>query len=440
MSMRRYQSYLSIKKSNLIILLLLLSVFIDVLNGFLVSRFSLHTPISQLYKSVILLISIAMFTVVKYKDKYVVYLLLCLIFMLLNTVTINFNHLAFNTTYIPDILYTLKKLTVVIVFFGAMVVLDRVNFKESQILNMYLAIYYLIFMSLILSIFGFGENQYGENSEGLAYGYKGFFFAGNELTSLYCVSYGFVLYQSLVSKDGFLRLLLLVSTGAIISVLLATKTAMLSFIIITLLLPFLLSKKSNNLVLSYRNKVRKKLRLLSISIVPLFFLCIYFLSSRIELLVERFTFLFNQQGGTVTGLLLSGRHHRYDNLSNILDNMNILDVLFGLGRESYVNFTYGVSRRYSAEMDLLDSFFAHGVIGTILIYSFWIYIVFRTFMLYKKNSSSIVIVQLIVSLLLFANSFIAGHIMAASMVMVFYGFSTAFILKLDNNSIRKQLI
>ncbi|TBT28801.1 hypothetical protein D5E80_10490 [Vibrio parahaemolyticus] len=85
-------------------------------------------------------------------------------------------------------------------------------------------------------------------------------------------------------------------------------------------------------------------------------------------------------------------------------------------------------------------FFAHGVIGTILIYSFWIYIVFRTFMLYKKNSSSIVIVQLIVSLLLFANSFIAGHIMAASMVMVFYGFSTAFILKLDNNSIRKQLI
>ncbi|WP_318481515.1 O-antigen ligase family protein [Photobacterium leiognathi] len=422
MSMKQSKSQFVFKKSSFILGFLLFSLLIDILNGFLVAKFSLQTPISQVYKLLILAFFLYSYTIKEYKESYFIITLLFFLVFTISTITINFNSILFNTNIFSDLIYSLKTLSLIIVYFGAVNIVKHYQISEENILMIYKIIFYVIFVSLILSIFGYGETQYGENSDGQAFGYKGYFFAGNELTSLFSLSYVFTLYSVISYQPRYYKTVTCTIIAIVCAMLLATKTAMLSYVIITLLLPVLLVKKLkiNKMYNSLNN-----IKLFYISFIPLFSIALMLLYDRILIIIERLSFLFTQQGESFTGFLLSGRASRYESLYNIYNQMNVVDALFGIGRESYVNFTYGIHLRFSAEMDLFDSLFAHGIIGTLMMYSFWCYLLLRAFKLYRTTHDTIIVPQMLITTLLFFNSFIAGHIFAASMVMIFYGFSTA---------------
>ena len=149
----------------------------------------------------------------------------------------------------------------------------------------------VLIINILVGLFGLGYSAY---VEGL--GYRGFFYAGNELSGLIIVLFPFLLYK-VGEKYSYhnIRYLSTVFLCLITATLLGTKTGLLAVIISIIIIP--------NLTIS-----RKK----AFKIVPIILLgtmtIIYALYLALDSLgmVERWTY-FYEQGG-LSQLLLSGRH------------------------------------------------------------------------------------------------------------------------------------
>ena len=99
----------------------------------------------------------------------------------------------------------------------------------------------ILFFALVFSLFGFGESQYGVTNEGVSLAFKGYFTAGNELGALYILLYSVCLFHALNSKRTFLATGVAIGMGFFIMLLTMTKTAIISFAVITFGIPILMT-------------------------------------------------------------------------------------------------------------------------------------------------------------------------------------------------------
>jgi len=370
------------KIQNLSLNLFCIWLFVDCINGFLLTN-SIGIPISQLYKIIILgLLSITLLK--QDKGLYHIYIILGYIIILILHLSIN----SVNPQLGKTLNHIMRFLMTIMIYFSIK------NYAINNSLKTYIHINkvftinsYVLVINILLGLVGIGYSSY---AEGL--GYKGFFYAGNEISGLMIIIFPFILYKmgecySYRSHKYIGTAIIFLTTAA----LLGTKTSILHILITIVVLP--------NLDFKHKNITKI---ILGVSI-GLFILLggFYILLDNLGL-IERWIY-FYEKGG-VENLIFSGRTEFWNEEKKTILNSNLVNQIFGLGGSQTV------------EMDPFDTFLNYGYIGLVMCYAFYFYLLFISIKTYKnKNSRLVIFINITI---IMASSF-AGHILYSGMASCF---------------------
>jgi hypothetical protein len=266
--------------------------------------------------------------------------------------------------------------------------------------NVFFIISLIVFLcNIILGIFGFGFYTYPS----LQVGIKGFFYAGNEASALFYCLYYTVLVKI---KGNSNKILIVYIIAIIVSLLITTKTGIISCLLISAIDYYFRSSKKRKFYI----KLYFPIILLIVIALAIYFLpktTIYkVMENRIKYLLERQYSLMDA--------IFAGRILFLKNAFKIWEfNLSPVVLLFGTG----VIYTKYV------EIDLFDLFFSFGLIFTIIILSFYFYIIYLSTRI--KNYRLVFF-----NLLYLSISLTAGHIWSSVMTGLYFAYINAFELNL----------
>ncbi len=248
----------------------------------------------------------------------------------------------------------------------------------------------VICCNIALSMIGIGYTSYGEGI-----GNKGFFYAANEVSGLIILLFGLVLFISkILSKKA--EFYILAFLFFVFSVSFGTKTAMGGFLIILIyiILNFSRSNKRYNKIVTY---------IFLAIFVPLVVYVGYKFIDSIGLL-ERWKYFYDKSDDIIT-FMLSGRNEFWAQEKNEILSHGFFGILCGIGGNRTV------------EMDPFDVFLNYGVIGVVLIYSFWIKMIYNAYKYSKFNQMAKIVLFIDCELIIF--SVFTGHIIFSAMLTPF---------------------
>lgn len=370
------------KIQNLLFNLFCIWLLIDCINGYLLTN-SIGIPLSQLYKIIILVIlSIALLK--QNKGLYHIYIILGYIIVLILHLSIN----SINPQLDITLNHIMRLLMTIMIYFSLKDYAINNPSKTYIYLNKVFTINsYVLVINILLGLVGIGYTSY---SEGL--GYKGFFYAGNEISGLIATIFPFILYKT--GENNSYKSIKYICTATIFLItaaLLGTKTSILHILITIMILPNLNFKRKNATKIIF-----------GISI-GLFILLggFYILLDNLGL-IERWTY-FYERGG-IEHLIFSGRIEFWNEEKKTILNSSLINQIFGLGGSQTV------------EMDPFDTFLNYGYIGLVMCYTFYLYLLFISIKTYKnKNSKLVIFINITI---IMASSF-AGHILYSGMASCF---------------------
>ena len=359
-------------------------LLVDAINGFFLNV-NAHLPISQIFKLTVLIV---VFIKLCRFHKGRVGLLLLLFYVIIFSIHISLSG--------NDSLFLIKTLTHLSKF---LLVILLYCYVKRQILLYPLFTYDKIFwvfkinlivfvLNILLGLVGVGFASYGD------IGYKGFFYAGNELSGItivlfpFFVNYLFVKYSYKSVKFLSVLLLLFLTVG-----LMGTKSALIAFILSVIYI-FMLSEKQAV------NKVVRKFILFILLVV--IGVGGYFLIYKLGTL-DRWLFFFNKGG--LDMLLLSGRGGYWMEERVEFFNSGYSVLLLGLGGERTV------------EMDIFDTLLNYGWVGIMLVYSFYLYLLVVSYK--RRNINRTTKIVFFINILILFSSSISGHLLFSGMANLF---------------------
>lgn len=382
---------LEINKSKCIYLLLIMLIpfcMIDAVNGFFLLN-GKGVPLSLAYKAFLLLFIFVCISKTTY-----LYLILSLMIGVILYQTI-----FYSSDFFFDLSVFFKSaifvfLLVFFIIYNGHLTLNHFNLIEM----IFLLNYIVVVLNVYLGIFNIGFTTYGEGSvaSGSGAGYKGFFYAGNELGALLVCLYPMV---NIIIKERYsAKISLLADLNFLIAgFLIGTKSA---FLGIAILVFYNLARSNVSFV--------KKVSAIFLSLAIFNFVLLVF-SEHVGVFVNKFEFALNQKGWLY--LLLSGRDEFvYAITDYVILNFGVADYFFGMGM-SAANLYFK-----SAEIDFIDLWVWHGLLWMLIVYAFFFYLFIRFFLILDLNRRKIFILTFV--LLLFISVF-AGHMLTSAMLLPF---------------------
>lgn len=355
----------------------------DCINGYFLEN-GINIPVSLLVKNILLIL--------------ILYQLLHSIFFIKLTyiICLYIAILLFHYTFFYDIQYAfigasfthLTKFLVTIIYFIYFVKCFRLFPSDYVLCRIKSIIYFsfgVIFINIALGPFGFGYKQYGGT-----FTYRGFFYAGNDLSGVVLLLVPLILFFSLLDRKKVTwQYVLLCFFSLLVGVLIGTKTGLISIFISFLVVP-----KLYNLP---KRGIKRKI-------------CNFFLSGMIVLLViyviynlldyigslERWSYILEE--GDVSAVIYSGRDYFWELHKKVFCESPWEVLLLGMGG--------GIT----VERDFHDTLLNYGIIGVVVVYSFYIYILIHSFIYYNKPEYPFAKVVFFINILLLSASCISGHI------------------------------
>lgn len=416
----------AVKYKTILLLLLILPVYVDQLNGFMTSELGITLSLSQLVKSAYTLVMIVL--LYRYtRANFLVFFLLSLILFLPILVNVFFHPDRIKYLY-EDIVFISKVITFPLSFllFTA-IARKQPGTQDAVIQSVTKILFYTLLVALLLAVLGFGNSNYGEVEEGgMSYGYKGYFIAGNELSSLFILVYAFFCFYLYKKVSNIFLLMLGLIAGLLVAGLIVTKTAMISYLAITLATPFLLKYRESNSILSYTRYDKKFLTIFVL--LPLLTMSVLYsvFYERVQANIDRMAYNF-AKAGELSSFLLSGRNDRFDDAKELfLEDYSVTEKIIGTGWEHPQTVIATQKLGWgTTEVDYLDLLTSNGIAGLLAIYMFWFLILIklgRAFL--NKGSNELSTPAFLGFILLFVNSFISGHIIYSAMLGFYLGFFT----------------
>ncbi|MCQ2596887.1 MAG: O-antigen ligase family protein [Treponema sp.] len=262
---------------------------------------------------------------------------------------------------------------------------------DDDILVIFKANYCIFVMNIFLGALGFGNNSYKYNGETV--GTNGFFYAGNEVTYTFICLLFFITYAYKGRKTIFYLF------NLFLSFLIGTKTGML----VVLLVIF------SDMYFSTTSKMKK--RMIVVSFICFIILIYFFIKFVLynNILVQMIIFKFNQSSKgshSILNALLSGRIERIPVVDDIYNSSwSFIKFLFGLG---YIEID-----KHPLEMDFFEMFYYYGIIGLVVILSFYLYLIISAYIRQDKKQFIFILITILVS-------FFVGHVTYSVMGGVFF--------------------
>ncbi|RGM44903.1 hypothetical protein DXC10_15030 [Bacteroides sp. OM08-11] len=357
-------------------------LIIDSINGFFLNN-NIELPVSQIFK--LILLFLLLYKTMRYE--HIVRFSISVLFYL----SIFFLSLIFLDEDITSTFTHLCKLLLTIYIF---------IYLKHSISNFYIYIKYVYRVLLVnfivlianisIGLLGFGYHTYTlEASEG--YGYKGFFYAGNEIAGIIAFLFPlflFITYQRCSKIIYSLFGILLI----IVSVLLGTKAAILITVISVFIVPYILGK--------FKEKI-----IIMIFMATVVLSAVVYIVNTFETYDLLNRWLYSFEKGGIANLIFSGRHEFWNVEKETFFSSDIINQFMGLGGNRTV------------EMDPFDTLLNYGYIGLVAVYSFFFYLLIHS--IKSRNNNPLGIIIAFSNFLIISMSFFAGHIIFSAMAGLF---------------------
>lgn len=440
------------KKINILFFILL--PFVDVITALSTRLIDLPVSLGIIIKGLYILvlsIYVVFYSKSKYKKMYLWYIGSIILFTLLYFVT---KLDLLNSTYLfTEVTYLFKALYASILFFGLLVIYDDSKF-DSRSVNR-LMIYSLFVYCLLLIIptitgTNFNGYEHTENNNGSI----GWFYAGNDVSAIMLMLYPFIytFFNKKIDSNNrktYLYYLLLVLVVASVFVL-GTKTGWLGLILITLVL-FLIELRSREKSINFIPML-----VLTILLIPLTFITpavsntnnsieeirqndkdnkisiknddkvIAMVTDKKEEVVtsnNTYTrkqvpdtcktrkvseFIHNKTLYRIINVTLSGRQNKAYTGFLMYNKAPIFDKFFGIGYSNTERINDCNVAKY-IEMDIIDIFIHYGIIGLIIVFFPFGYVV-KVLIDNKKNIGKDTIKYISIGIIMLLISLAAGHV------------------------------
>lgn len=365
-------------------------LIIDVITGYALNN-GLTFPLSQGFKLLILLLLLIR---VSRWERYLKISFILLLYLSLFTISLilherNLSHTFIHLTKLISTFY-------LYVYFCAYIKLGQSNFiiKADKVLTI---AFIIVSINIVGGLAGIGFHTYPDEQVG----YKGFFFAGNELGGVITALIPFLLYVVYLNYSLY-RYVIFSLFVMLLSYILATKSVLIASFLCVIIIPWILGTK----------KERKRICVLGLLMgIPLLSLLILKMLSSESELVLKLVYAYNTNG--VKGLIFSGRDEFLAERGDEFYDGDFLTKLMGIGGN------------ISVEIDPIDSLLNYGYVGfviTIIIYAYLLCSAYK----YKKNNS-FVPVLIFQNWLILMMSIIAGHIMYSSMAGLYISLTNSLV-------------
>ena len=385
------------------IILALLSIFllIDAINGLFVLSFGIETQLSVLYKALILTLLLIYLSLHNVKALMVI---VGLYVTLLLGEALAIVMLRSSAAYVGFVVqHAVKVITPLVLFFF---LLDR--YKRDY--QLYLKLEQVMFINcgiflanILLGWFGIGFSTYGGGVSATSIGVKGFFYAGNEISAMMIVFAGFYLARSYMQSK--LRFIFVAVMWLCVGVLISTKTAILSVIILAVAIPMVLEGRR---IFQFNNT--PSLVFYTLLVAVAFQGLLIYQAFEGTLLFNKLSF-FLAKGGWV-GLILSGRDQFVTVMWDyFIAAESVSSMLIGNGVSYYADHI-----KYSSEMDLPDMFFWHGIVGVMITLGIFLMLTFYSAANFFKQLYPYARVVFLINVLLLIISNLSGHIFTSGML------------------------
>jgi hypothetical protein len=324
-----------------------------------------------------------------------------------------------------DLAFFGKVLTFPTTYFGMLAALRNADTESIDAVARRVAriLLYALTVALALASFGYGAVNYGRTEGGEAFGYRGYFIAGNELSGLFTLVYALALALELESGEGARRRALFAGTaGFAAAVLIFTKVALLGYLAGTSAV--LLFARWHQQRSSARNRTWLG-RMAGCALVVA--ASSYLLQSdRVAANAERLTDNIGRAGDWLT-FLLSGRLESIEVSWNMYsEGYSSAAKVFGCGWHwpEYLHVA-AFGGTGSAEVDHLDLLVAVGIVGTTMTYLVWAIALRQVFLAARARRGVVTSTVLYVLVLLVALGSLSGHIMYSALVGFYMALASA---------------
>ena len=389
---------MSVKQdSRLLVKAFFFLAIVDTINGFFLNK-GIASPIGIIFKAFILLVACKMLSSLpKFKGLLFftcIYIPFFLTIIILNT----------DSQIGVTITHFLKFVNVVFIYYAAVVIFKSENISEKKIHTIFYLNSIVLLLNIYVGLLGIGYYAYENNL-----GCKGFIYAHNEMSGMQAVLFGvsyYFIYDRYASKK---MLLLLVNCFLLVAALLvATKAGILLVLLCLILVPWVHMK--NGILYSFLRMSKKKLIIL-FSIICLISYYGYVLLDYSGA-IGRWTYFFDKNG---VNAIYSSRDIFWEEEKTEWEEGNLGVKLFGMGGSRTV------------EMDQADTLLNYGIVGIIIVYSFYFLLTVKAFRKRKINPYAYFVFGMDVFIL--AASCFAGHLLFSGLMGIPFALMNALIYK-----------
>lgn len=443
-------------------LFIIFQPIIDIITFFMIDFFDANVTFGIIIRMFFMLISLLYIfwgNSSRFKKSIIIYLLFLFFVLGINLTVSYFYKPTFNL--IAEVQWITKISYFLIMFTALFLLINSSNFKvikDGVLRSIYIAMTLLTTSIIIAIVTNTSTNTY----EWVLYGYKGWFFSGNEIGAIISIAFPLVTLYSINKTVSFHNYLYWIPTGflAITGFLLGTKVGFLS-ISITLI--------STLVILIVQNLTQKGIARYSTIFIGLILIVVTLFSPfapsiknfSVDMPIpDKDNIVDNQtdskedikagdKGGKIdseeknekveepklptildskiVNKVLSSRHFYFTRQYFQFTEANLLQKLFGMGYSG--NYIHTVK---TIEMDILDVFFTFGIIGSLLVFMPFLislYFICRLIFQSIKFFFKLDIILLLISLALgIGVSIIAGHVMFAPAVSLYFAIPIVFLL------------
>lgn len=382
-------------------------LLLDMLNGILyMSNLFLPISVSQLYKLLIILFFCV--RLMYLNCKVIVFILVISTILFFPTlIQYSFYNIGISVLY-QDLVRTSKYLIIIVSYsyFRELLVNQVIDF--SIFYKWVKFSFWVLALNLLVKLIGLGYPMYSTGNIGT----KGFFIAGNEVSALLIVLSSIVGYYYLVIKESKFLFLLYAVLSFVLGLLISSKTGMLGVVLVY----------SSILASTYdysQRVTRKQIIKVSVSIsVVLLTLVLFILNTSI---FGRY-FVFWNKLDFVTFILSSRNIYFQEAIQVVKSNYEIVDYIIGVGPTVY----FEMMTKF-VEIDFIDVFFSYGILGLVVLSSFYVCVFRDAVSLLKLKDYPFVKLTMITFVFLIMLSLLSGHILNSGIAGIFIGFVFALM-------------
>lgn len=391
---------------RIFLLLLLLTPFIELANASFVRNNVFLGNIGQIYKGAIIVLALILLDK-KQRSFYLMALGLGGAFSILHYLLSPVHSL---TNFVNDILFVVKVTYIVPLTFIA------ADVSKRFILITSLVAWLTIVANIFLGILGQGYTQYA-----LAYGYKGFFFSGNEMALTLMVTSAILLYllyeQRKFTLGVFFSLFLL-----LLGPLQGMKTLLIGLPLIAITVPLILYKDTIFEQVKRMSQAKQTGILLGvIGFIVTAVTLLYVISPQFFVRFSEIT----QRSGIIGAVLSERDKYLKAGWTEYIHTYSPTQRLFGVGNlAAQQSLIVHFKNPKTIEIDFFDLLFSFGILALVY-YAIWV----RFISVQAKSQEAGARFALFINILLFVLSLITGHVVYSTFLATYWAICNGFAKK-----------